>query len=490
MPLNQAIEFQHLISQLTDLERIQFLSTLIHSHVDTVLSSLFQHLVNPNQINKVNEFNQSISAIIQSRKEKPKPLCMRNIKLQQFPRAIIGYTASFLNQYDYVDFSLSNRSVYLGCNSPNTLQTLSLDKPKDFSSLNVTSLPSITYLSVDLTTAIESQHMFRFDVPKFSQVTRLRLAANKSCGWVQKFFNLNLVSCDNVTTLDCWLFGSRNDQMTRNEWLSLLKRFHNLTHLKMNRVHVANDITAQDIADLCPKIVGLALNQMRNDLIQTFAKQLKYLACMQYQRNRLDLDDLAFGALEELLLFWPGKRVFDHVLKSALNLKKIMIVYRGDWMSKEENHIASLIIKLTSLNLLRIAVKPSEFSSVLENIERGLFEIQTKKQHKRQMKIHISFSGYKNDEVSESNLKANEFTFNVGRLVNSLEACGLDDFMLIWQLPDFVDGNESNDIRKDLCNISAHTKVFLLENRFIITKENCKMNGYESSVCGFLDLGN
>eukprot|EP01083_Nonionella_stella_P115796 343665_1 len=121
MSLAKVIEFRHLITQLTSEERVAFLSKLVDSHMDIYIwSGLFHYFAQSNQLDEVNRFNRSLSDIIQSRKEKPKTISTRNIKLHQLPRAIVGYTASFLDQWDYIDFSMSNRSIYLGCNSPNT----------------------------------------------------------------------------------------------------------------------------------------------------------------------------------------------------------------------------------------------------------------------------------------------------------------------------------------------------------------------------------
>eukprot|EP01083_Nonionella_stella_P317454 1155976_1 len=108
MSLGKAIQFRHLITQLTHQERIEFLSGLVGSHVDMILTCLFQHLSKSNQTDEIKGFNKELSDIIQSRKDKPAPLCMQNIKLDQFPRAIIGYMASFLHQPDYSHVSMSN----------------------------------------------------------------------------------------------------------------------------------------------------------------------------------------------------------------------------------------------------------------------------------------------------------------------------------------------------------------------------------------------
>eukprot|EP01083_Nonionella_stella_P159720 521359_1 len=133
MSLTKAIKFQYLFSQLTHEECVGFLSKLVDSHMNIIVRSLFHHFVkaNQNQINQLSSFNESLSNIIQSRKEKPKAISPRNMKLSQLPRAIIGHTASFLGQWGYIDFSMSNRSIYLGCNSPNLLQALHLSDIAD-----------------------------------------------------------------------------------------------------------------------------------------------------------------------------------------------------------------------------------------------------------------------------------------------------------------------------------------------------------------------
>eukprot|EP01083_Nonionella_stella_P204358 745040_1 len=125
MSLIKVIHFRHLMSQLTHEERVGFLSELILMDSQILLEALFRFMKSMS-INDIDSFTKSLSDIIQSRKEKPNAISKTNIKLHQFPRAIIGHTASFLQQREYVAFNLSNRSIYLGCNSPNQLQQLDL----------------------------------------------------------------------------------------------------------------------------------------------------------------------------------------------------------------------------------------------------------------------------------------------------------------------------------------------------------------------------
>eukprot|EP01083_Nonionella_stella_P166689 558032_1 len=476
MSMNEAIQFRHLITQLTHQERIGFLSKLVGSHIDMILTCLFKHLSKSNQTDEVNVFNKQLSDIIQSRKDKPAPLCMQNIKLDQFPRAIIGYTASFLDQDDYIHFSISNRSTYLGCNSPNTLQKLNLENINNYSSINPATFVSLKCLCMDPSKAIH------FASQRFNQVQTLRLSANNKRGWVQSFFNQNVVSCNNITTLCCSSFGDVSTKMEGNEFLSLLTKLGNLAHLKMNNVYATENITGQDIADACPKVVGLELRhgttRVNKQLPRIFANQLKYLSLRQQEKNAfaIDLDNIGFDKLEELTLMWPQNELCVDILKSALHLKRIFISYWEDWMKNDEiqNVIANCIMKCASLSYIGFSILSSHFCSVLEGIERGLFK--TKKQHRKQFKICIY--------VRDEDIRANDFTFYVARIVNSLEACDINDFMLIWELKRRND-DETSSIYMDLCNISMDSKVShdadKHQSQFIIANRNCKINGYHTS---------
>eukprot|EP01083_Nonionella_stella_P166687 558027_1 len=488
MALNKAIQFRHLITQLTHQERIQFLSKLVGSHLDIILTSLFRYLLKSNQLDEVNEFNKELSDIIQSRKDKPAPLCTRNIKLDEFPRAIIGYSASFLDQLDYINFSLSNRSTYLGCNSPNTLQELNLKDILDYSAINLTSFPSIRCLHIDPFKTAQSQQRFSVaidDASIFNQISELRLNAKEKTGWVQPFLDQNIVNCDNITALECKRFGSWTSRpgakMQGDEFLALLTTFPRLTHLQMNGVRITGGITAQDIADVCPKVVGLAVTTadqatVPTHLPRTLASQLKYLSLRQGKKKCFDCDNIAFDKLEELRLWWPDNQSLNAILKSALNLKKVHIKYWEHWMTNDEiqNSIADLISKSTFLRYAGFSITSPRFGDVLEGIEHGLFKIKT--QHRTELKLSIM--------IRNSEWQPNDFTFKVARVINSLETCDIDDFMFIWEFKGHND-DKSKLLLDDLRNISKHSKVFQYQyddkSQFIITNRNCKINGYQTS---------
>eukprot|EP01083_Nonionella_stella_P247837 858834_1 len=482
MSLTKAIKFRHLSSKLTREERTRFLSQLVHSHTDILLTSLFQHLAKPNHIGELNGFNNTLSDIIQSREEKPKPLCTTNIKIDQLPMTIIGYVASFLKQQCYCRFSTSNISIYLGCNSPNVLQKLCLNEAKHYSSTKLALFPSVKTLRIDPSKITESQQNMRFDSPNFNQVMTLALAAHYKCGWVRPFFNRNIVNCHHVTTLNCQFFGSIDDRMGRNEFLSLLKKFPNVTQLQLHSVEVTQDVTAQDIAGLCPKLVGLLLANTRliGDLVKMFASQLQYLAF--YHRTTLDFGNVVFDQLEELGIFWPRNQLFCDIVKSAFKLKRLYICYWKERTSHDQikKSITFVMVQCKCLNYMHFSigypkaygVNTTQFCSVLEGIECGL--LKTKQQQRKRLKVCIDVAGL--------GFKSSDFVLNIGRVINSFCASNVKDFMLIWQFEGVRDNATLDEVFHALCNLSAHIKVIQSEERFIVTNKNCKINGYQNEL--------
>eukprot|EP01083_Nonionella_stella_P259056 884813_1 len=481
MSVVKAIKFRQLIVQLTNEECLGFLSKLLNSHMDTIITSLFEHFVNQcktNQIDELDTFNESLSDIIQSRKEKSKAVSVINIKLNQLPTALIGHTASFLDLWDYDVFSLSCRSVYLGCQSPNMLQELDLLN-MDHSSINIALFPSVKTLIIEPEKAIEV-HSWSFDSPIFNHVATVHLHAHHTQGWVERFLNQNILNWTTVTTLN---LSCTRSEMDRNEFLNLLSKCPNLKRLGLNiddDTANLNDATAKEIAKKCPKIVGLYLtncdDQFCEELISLFGSKLKYVS-LPLRSNQFDFKKIAFDKLEEVEMTHCATQSLNAVLKAASSLKKISIGTSG-WSNLDHdtnimldigNATMKLIAECPRLTYLRLKVNHNEFGSMMKGIECGLLKI--KRQRRLELKVHISIQSWSSDA------KTDDFTLYVGRLVNALESSAIDDFMFIGEC------YRMNEIFKDLCNVSLHTQVIQRKNKFIIANSNCKINGFRDSIC-------
>eukprot|EP01084_Bolivina_argentea_P081343 147303_1 len=127
MTLCKAIQFRHLLSQLTTIETKQFINQLTHDSSNNIINNaLFQFCKKSSNNEQTDTINNLLTKIIRSRKKKPKTITTQNIKLHTLPKQLIGVISSFLNQYDYINFSKSNRFIFIGCNTPNLLQELNL----------------------------------------------------------------------------------------------------------------------------------------------------------------------------------------------------------------------------------------------------------------------------------------------------------------------------------------------------------------------------
>lgn len=128
MKLVQAVEFRDLISQLTVKETQNFITKLALCEPQLVIDSLSSHFVrqsgNKGDHPENAQCNKIISTIIQSRHSNNNTA--DDERLDTLPRRIIGLCASYLDQLSYVALSTTNRSTYLGCNTPSTLQEVVL----------------------------------------------------------------------------------------------------------------------------------------------------------------------------------------------------------------------------------------------------------------------------------------------------------------------------------------------------------------------------
>ena len=71
-----------------------------------------------------------INKIIRTR---AKPISNSVCEIDSLPSSLIGEITSCLHQQEHIRFSKSNRTIYIGCNSPNTMKTLNLETVDDYS---------------------------------------------------------------------------------------------------------------------------------------------------------------------------------------------------------------------------------------------------------------------------------------------------------------------------------------------------------------------
>eukprot|EP01083_Nonionella_stella_P089046 248448_1 len=168
MSLPKAIQFRYLIAQLSDSERTQFLSQLLDSDSDLIVSALFQHLSREPQHLIVNTVNHTLRDIIQSREPQqqtheiqgnasseckappntvapsiaapaqtfaltlaPAPTPTPEIQQKNeliLPSVILNVIASWLCFADQITFSMTSRVVYIATHAPLAIHSFKTEK--------------------------------------------------------------------------------------------------------------------------------------------------------------------------------------------------------------------------------------------------------------------------------------------------------------------------------------------------------------------------
>eukprot|EP01083_Nonionella_stella_P210307 761480_1 len=148
-----------------------------------------------------------ITQIIESRKTKPKPANAYNITMQSLPSVLVGNLASYLKFPEYRSFQTANRSIYIGCNTPNTLRHLDLTKINDYSGINLAKYPHLRHLLMKLN-AFDS-----FVLPANGETVCNRLqeitfdGEKQTNADITHFITQNAINTNNVTYLQCRSFG-------------------------------------------------------------------------------------------------------------------------------------------------------------------------------------------------------------------------------------------------------------------------------------------
>ena len=277
MSVLEAVRFRYLANQLSKSEKLDCIIQLINEPDEIITTALFKHFVyNETDAKNVNDM---ISTIIRKRDEiLDEP---QEHKLDMIPSPLIAHIGSFLNQWDYIDLSKSNRSIYLGCNEPNMMQQLRLYDDHECSNIKLKLYPSIKYFHLEL------QHFNKLSPPTTSKCIFNQLDGLKLCGdednivnneTLEQFIDNNFFNLNNVTKLICSDFNGR---IHPRLFTYLLSKFSELKCLKL--ADVACDIDVDAVKKVLPKLHAMSICQryyQDNDikiklLIHALANQLE-----------------------------------------------------------------------------------------------------------------------------------------------------------------------------------------------------------------------
>ena len=469
----EAVRFRYLSNQLSKPEKQQFTTQLLSlsESNNLITKALFSHFIqHPNEATTVNNI---ISTIIRKREkidDEPPP----QHRLDTIPKALIGHIASFTLQREYTRLSVANRSIYLGCNTPNMLQRLKLYQGHRCLNVKLQLYQSIRYFGFRL------EHFHKLSLSSitahiFKHLDGIRISGKNGNNKIfNQFLENNFIDFSNITKLSCTRFSHHYDT---DLFTKLLSKLPKLQFLSLE--HFLCNIDADCIKKVSPHINALYFKDSQDisnvtnarSLIHAFGDQLEYLLIDSNGVIDFQLSSINFKNLQS----FEGNRLSNskcipHLLKTAVNLTQFTILPSDSMRSWE---IENVLIKVIDSNK---ALKYIEFCSevnshygieaALRGIEKGLS--QTTESKRKQMKIEI--------EPTYSDTKeAQGLISNIGRIIKLLQISNIDDFMFIWN----VNGKNINLelLLKDIQCIDCPVIAVINGGRIIICNEECKING-------------
>eukprot|EP01083_Nonionella_stella_P100110 281965_1 len=507
----EGIRFQHLAAQLTSIETKQFIYKLFDLDINIFISALFHYITQspPDCINDIHTITNLISNIILSRKKTrkaPKPISTpSSIKFNELPSPLIGATASFLCQHDYIHLSQCCRSMFIGCNAPNQMQTLNLLNVKipDYSNINLTLFPFLRTLRIK-TYKMESLPLhphLNFEFNELQSIT-LDMGRNHSINTgyindhdidIQKLKKHVPLNTNHITHLTLANVGGQHEAALPE----LLNHFETLSHLRFITCYDNKfmAVASNRIIPSVPKLRGLAVTGMASEyaipIIHAYAPQLESLefeqGCDDY-----DLSDIEFSKLEELVLWNPHYNTIAEIIMTAKNLRQILInpipitrlLERGSrtgmymFMTEEElkNGITNVFVTCKHLEHFAINGYSHSFVATLEGIETGILQTIGTKRDSMRILISIQFVG------ESFELFTDKIVSLIESIASNMERSNTSEFMLVLGRDCRV-SNDNTNVSNVFKTISKNANISIKCDKMsvCITNKQCDIAGYDAS---------
>lgn len=425
------------------------LSTLSDEEVDTLFKALrrargkefvLKLLCGQHDPSVTADMIQITSNIIQKRENQQQ----ENTKwtLDTLPNSFIGEIASFLDQQSYGSLSGVNSAVYIGCNDPNRLLSVSVKATRSQEqtpAIKIPNLPQIKKLSIFM----HEDGYSEFEYPNHdslvcSAVETLHISTTIPAAPVpvlNRFIDQNPLVLPRLRTLSLRdLFLDSEDSVNR-----LFTKFHMIWHLVLDSQYIPYDLILPTnlFTESFPKLRSLSLtacNVLSEGLLRYRGADLVRLELNDFFAQNL-LETIDFSNLRELGLGNASqtKCIVDGILKTATNLKQVRCWLDHPSISASHavqqtlaDNIRKLLTHSESLTHYHFEVTndASALGTVCDAIEMGLHLIQDRKRDILSIGV----------ETHDGRLTVSRAVLHISRLLNKLILCKVQEYMLFWQM--------------------------------------------------------
>ena len=480
---DKLVKFQYLVHKLTDSEVNQFSVSLVARLGRNAILSPFcnQFYVKPTKNNDITQIDCAmdiVNGIIMSRSKSISNHSSTKIKLDTLPTSIIGEIASYFYQKQYISFSQCNRSIYIGCNSPNTLRRLDLERIKDYSCIKLQKYSQLRELKVKLSKF--HQLSSSANGAKLTHLKKLLLHGESQTNVDMEPLTGNIIF-KNIIHLTLQHFGSEQSNVSTSAFTNILSKFSNVEFLQSKWCEIdAQHGSEFDVKTLLPKLKGFSnwsCNSalITNKLLAVYGDTIKIWQDFNESEDIIIPSSISFTNLEEIILDQPSATLLNTISDKASTLRVLRLQdASSNGMDKVvwREYLQKVFVQHQSLEYLRIhEVSYDDFVDICDGIEHALYRLE-RKQKELQLIIRM---GSETTKVNASD------AFNqLARITERLMMCQLEDFRLKMNHKGTMNGSVSEEMDKfqskyQKVTLSVLEQEDCIDVDLIVQNKNCKI---------------
>eukprot|EP01083_Nonionella_stella_P174491 605061_1 len=474
----EVIRFRVLSSKLDNNEFNAFILEFIRKCGRNVLmTSLFNPFITTNtNINHqaLHTCIGIIKQIMESRKSKaelPYPLSHTQTTIHSLSPELIGELSSYLCQRGNCAFGAVNRTIYIACNTPNTLQQLDLTASDNYSMIRLQKYPHLRSLSVQL------NQFHQLQLPTdggtvCNHLQRLTICGNKQRDIdIDPFMQQTAINLNNIAQLECQSFGTSGGVFSCTKFIRLLSKFTQLKTFIGGEMMLDSarsyspqrDSNLQNLTDLTWDGGGNRVFFFA--ILTAHGAQLTTLKFMNHPSVRFKqelvnvLTNVSFANLQRIMIRNPTCTIIKHLLQTGTNIQEIEFALTDREDLNTQTLMEQILTQQKSLAHLHVTSKSyGVHNAVCNGIEKGLFAMSLCKEA---LRIDLTFGG-------SQDIK--DILFTISRIAKQLQSFDIQSFVLTYTFKGAHELHSDQHIIDFMRKNRANFKTYLEWNCVIVKK--------------------
>ena len=438
--LTQAIKFRSLASQLTDTEFTTFVKEVISQYdrsiiLTPIFNQFSQHIpASPNQ-QMLDELIAIIKRIMTQRNPATKPGIVSDPKpvtMLSLSSALIGEIGSLLDQKSHMRFSRCSRDIYIGCECPCTLRSLSLLGTDTYDRVDFRRYAQIRSLQLDVNQFPQLQLPSTGIVCRSLSALTLRNGDGQHNPDLTSLLQCTAIDFTNITALGLENFPSKQRRQSGQHFpveslLNLLSLFPNLQFLYFDVVST-EPLNSGQLVRMKKMLPNLHVFRERGlssatttGIISAFSGSLRSMGCGTWRIPHHPIGQ--WSSMEEVHLAADGgiQPLMLEIISSSAKLKRVCLFTEICESSTLKAVMNDIIVRTGGLEKLSLDMRWTQMPLICDAIDRALFDIADRERKRLQINMQMRW---------DTKPKSRDLAYRLLRVLNQLASTKIENFLL------------------------------------------------------------